>query len=265
MVPEVLAAFEARPGGARLVVLSDFDGTLAAFDVDPSAPTLRGAAKRALDGLAARGDVTVGLVSGRRVDDLDRRTSLPPHVYLAGLHGLEIRRGARLWHHPDLVESREAADEIAARLLDAVGHVAGVRLEHKGVAVTVHVRGVPTARDEVLSLAADAARPWLEAGVFKLLRADQALEVLPNIEWTKGDAVRWILEDVESWAGRPAWCVFFGDDVTDEDAFRAVSHGLSVVVGRRPSAALFRLDSPADVAAVLSRVNGGPPERRAQP
>jgi trehalose-phosphatase len=53
--------------------------------------------------------------------------------------------------------------------------------------------------------------------------------------------------------------VFFGDDVTDEDAFRAISLGslgLTVVVGRRPSAASMRLKSPADVAAVLARVNG---------
>ncbi len=38
MVPEVLAAIDARPPRAHLVVLSDFDGTLASFDVDPSAP-----------------------------------------------------------------------------------------------------------------------------------------------------------------------------------------------------------------------------------
>jgi trehalose-6-phosphatase len=49
--------------------------------------------------------------------------------------------------------------------------------------------------------------------------------------------------------------VFFGDDVTDEDAFEATSTDLSVVVGRRPSVARLRLDSPADVAAVLAGVN----------
>ena len=37
MVPEVLAAIGARPPRAHLVVLSDFDGTLASFDVDPTA------------------------------------------------------------------------------------------------------------------------------------------------------------------------------------------------------------------------------------
>jgi trehalose-phosphatase len=260
MVSEVLSAFEARPPHAHLVVLSDFDGTLAAFDIDPTAPQLSADTKRVLELLASRQDVTVGLISGRRVDDLARRTQLSPEVYLAGLHGLEIRCGAREWKHPELTGSRELADAVAAALEAAVGRVRGVRFEHKEVAVTVHVRGVEArSRRDVLRAAKEAARPWLEAGALKSLDADQAVELLPNIPWTKGDAVRWIVEDVEAQTGQPAWCVFFGDDVTDEDAFRAISLGslgLTVVVGRRPSAARMRLKSPADVAAVLARVNG---------
>ena len=42
------------------------------------------------------------------------------------------------------------------------------------------------------------------------------------------------------------------DAVTDEEAFRAVRDGLTVVVGQRPSRARLRLNSPADVAAVLA-------------
>ena len=78
---------------------------------------------------------------------------------------------------------------------------------------------------------------------------------LPNIPWTKGDAVRWIVEDIETHAQQPAWCVFFGDDVTDEDAFRAVRRGLTVVVGRTAIDGALPTNSPADVAAVLAHVN----------
>ena len=256
MVPDVLAAIEARPPKSRLVVLSDFDGTLASFDVDPAVPRLSSDTRHALETLAARDDVTVGLVSGRRVDDLARRTQLPPHVYLAGLHGLEIRRGDVAWRHPDLVESRELADQVADAINHAVGGVSGVKLEHKGVSITVHVRGVnEDLRDDVLRTALDAARTWLDAGALKSLNASEAVELLPNIPWTKGDAVRWIIDDIETRAQTPAWCVFFGDDVTDEDAFRAVQRGLTVVVGPRPSLARLRLNSPADVGAVLAHVN----------
>ena len=255
MVPEVLAAIDARPPRAQLVVLSDFDGTLASFDVDPTAPQLSAETRQVLASLASRDDVTVGLVSGRRVDDLARRTQLPSSIYLAGLHGLEIRHGDTAWRHPDLVDSRELADRVVEAVTAAIGTVPGVRLEHKGVSLTVHVRAVEFARrKDVLSAAIDAARPWIDAGSLKTLEASEAIELLPNIAWTKGDAVRWIVDDVEAQARRQAWCIFFGDDVTDEDAFRAVREGLTVVVGQRPSLARLRLNSPADVAAVLSGV-----------
>jgi trehalose 6-phosphate phosphatase len=260
MVAEVLAALERRPTRAHLVVLSDFDGTLTTFNIDPSTPTLRDETRHALEALCSRDDVTVGLVSGRRLHDLDRRTSLPSEVYLAGLHGLEIRHGDDAWHHPDLLESRDVIDELVDHMAAAIGHVPGVRLEHKGVALTVHVRGVEELSHQAVLDEADlVAQPLLERGVLKALEANEALEFLPNIPWTKGDAVQWIVDDVEARVGRPTWCVFFGDDVTDEDAFEATGTDLSVVVGRRPSMARLRLDSPAEVAAVLAGVN--PPYR----
>lgn len=258
MVPEVLAAIDGRPARAHLVVLSDFDGTLASFDVDPSAPRLSEETRHVLEMLASRHDVTVGLVSGRRLDDLANRTQLPAHVYLAGLHGLEIRHGDRSWRHPDLVDSHELADRVADTIHAAIGTVPGVRLEHKGVSLTVHVRAVESwRREEVLRRAIDSARPWLDSSELKVLDASQAVELLPNIAWNKGDAVRWIVNDVETQARQKAWCIFFGDDVTDEEAFRAVRDGLTVVVGQRPSLARLRLDSPADVAAVLLGVTSG--------
>jgi len=256
MVPEVLAAIEARPPHAHLVVLSDFDGTLTSFDVDPSTPRLGEDTRRALERLAARQDVTVGLVSGRRVDDLAERTQLPGHVYLAGLHGLEIRHGDHAWRHPDLADSRDITDRVAAAIAAAVSGIPGVRLEHKRLSLTVHVRAVePPRRCDALRLAREAAQPWLESGALKSLDASAAFELLPNIAWNKGDAVRWIVDDVESRERRKTWCIFFGDDVTDEDAFRAVRDGVTVVVGQRPSRAHLRLKSPADVAAVLSVVS----------
>jgi trehalose-phosphatase len=263
MVSDVLAAINARPQRERLVVLSDFDGTLTEFDIDPAAPQLSRDTKRVLEDLASRDDITLGLVSGRRLDDLERRTRLSSRVYLAGLHGLEIKHDDVAWHHPDLVESRDDIDRLAETLVEAVGQVPGVRLEHKGVAVTVHVRAVDAGlQDAVLEAARTAVDPWVENRTFKTLEAHCAMEVLPNIPWTKGDAVRWIVADVEAIAGQQAWCVFFGDDVTDEEAFRAVDRGLTVVVGGRPSLAHLRLNSPADVARVLAHMNGNGDERR---
>jgi trehalose 6-phosphate phosphatase len=252
MLDEVQRALEGRPRDARFVLLSDFDGTLAEFHADPAAPVLTPARRALLTALAMRPDVTVGLISGRRLTDLRDRTTLPAHVYHAGLHGLEIAVEDRRWQHPDLRESREVVSELAARIRSKVGEVAGLRLEEKGVALTVHVRGVdPAIRADVLARAEACADPWLDAGQLKRLVSSQAREYLPNIDWNKGDALRWIAGDVRAEYGRPPWVVFLGDDVTDEDAFLAIDRGLAVVVGRRPSVARWRLHDPAEVEELL--------------
>ena len=55
-------------------------------------------------------------------------------------------------------------------------------------------------------------------------------------------------------AGAVTAVVYVGDDVTDESAFRAVEpNGLGIRVGGdEPSSASCRVDSPAEVASVLS-------------
>lgn len=252
MLEEVQRALASRPRDARFVLLSDFDGTLAEFHDDPAAPMLSPARRALLTALASRPDVTVGLISGRRLADLRDRTTLPSAVYLAGLHGLEIAIDDRHWQHPDLRESRDVVAELVTRIRARVGDVPGLRLEEKGVALTVHVRGVdPAIRADVLARAEACADAWLDAGQLKRLVSNQAREYLPNIDWNKGDALRWIARDVRREYGRPPWVVFLGDDVTDEDAFVAIDRGLAVVVGERPSVARWRLRDPAAVEALL--------------
>jgi trehalose 6-phosphate phosphatase len=47
--------------------------------------------------------------------------------------------------------------------------------------------------------------------------------------------------------------VYFGDDLTDEDAFREIGgRGVTVLVGmQRPSTARYRVENPSEVARVL--------------
>ena len=257
MLEEVQRALDGRPRDARFVLLSDFDGTLAEFHDDPAAPVLTPARRALLTALAVRPDITVGLISGRRLADLRERTTLPAHVYHAGLHGLELAIEDRRWQHPELRESREVVAELVARIRASVGDVPGLRLEEKGVALTVHVRGVePSIRDAVLARAEACADPWLDAGQLKRLISSQAREYLPNIDWDKGDALRWIASDVRKEYGRPPWVVFLGDDVTDEDAFLAIDRGMAIVVGSRPSVARWRLKDPDEVERLFRWLEG---------
>jgi trehalose-phosphatase len=90
----------------------------------------------------------------------------------------------------------------------------------------------------------------------KRLEGKMVAEYLPNLASHKGDAAVWIAKDVEAQVRRPVWTLFLGDDVTDEDAFRAIDSGIGVLVGSRPSAASHQLDGIADVDLLLRWLAG---------
>lgn len=262
MLEDVKTAIAARPAGTRLVFLSDYDGTLADFHEDPTIPRPTPETQELLCLLAERADLSFGIVSGRRIADLRTRTQLPSRVYLAGLHGLEIEVGARRWQHPDLGDAREHVRALNERLEEVRSQVPGLILEDKHASVAVHVRGVaPELRDEALARADACAAPWVADGELRRLTGNLVLEFLPNVACHKGDATRWIADDVQARCGQAPWIVFVGDDVTDEDAFLAIDHGASVLVGARASAADYQLGNLSEVTALLAWLtrehNGG--------
>ena len=252
VLDEVQTAVAGRPADSAFILLLDFDGTLAEFNPDPAAPQLTPERWDVIERISRQSNVAVGIVSGRRLDDLRRRTRLPDHVYHAGLHGLEVEIDGRRVDHPDLHSAADRLDGLAHTLGRIVGECPGAFIEDKVASVAVHVRGVaPERREAVFARADILAVPWIAEGRVRRLEGDAVVEYLPNISGHKGDATRWIAADVESRLGRPAWVAYVGDDITDEDAFRAISGGISVLVGLRPTSATHKLNGIADVDQFL--------------
>ena len=251
MLADVKRAIAGRPTGTRLLFLSDYDGTLAEFNADPTIPRPSAQTAELLCKLAARTDISLGIVSGRRIADLRTRTQLPSRVYLAGLHGMEIEVGSRRWQHPDLDAARRYVRALYERL-DAVRHIPGLVLEDKHASVAVHVRAVPPAmQTDAIRKADECADEWVSNGKLRRLNGNLVVEFLPNIAAHKGDATKWIADDVEERCRQPVWTVFVGDDVTDEDAFKAIKKGIGVLVGARDTQASHRVSSPNEVCSLL--------------
>jgi trehalose 6-phosphate phosphatase len=252
MLSDVQHAIEALPFDEPLILLTDFDGTVAEFHPNPAAPMLTDVRREWLRDIAAQPLTFVGIVSGRRVADLRRRAPLPLHAYYAGLHGMEVEIDGRRWQHPDLERARAAVQELVPRLELVVDQFRGAILEDKAVSLAVHVRAVAySERAEALALADAWAEPWIAAGRLRRLAGTLVVEYLPNVACHKGDAVVWIARDVAAKTGATPSVVFLGDDLTDEDAFRAIERGLGVLVGSRPTAATHQLDGIADVDTLL--------------
>ena len=75
----------------------------------------------------------------------------------------------------------------------------------------------------------------------------------PAIDWDKGKAALWLLENLGLKHGkvRP---IYIGDDRTDEDAFRALEQrGVGILVSEEPraTAANYSLKDPSEVERFL--------------
>ena len=252
MLAEVQRVVEGRPPDTAFVLLLDFDGTLAEFNPDPDAPELTPERHELLMQISRRPGVSLGIVSGRRLEDLRSRTRLPDHVYHAGLHGIEIEVGGRRWTHPDLEGAVARLDGLAASLQRLLVEFPGVVIEDKRASVAVHTRRLAKDIYEQVFARADVlAVPWIANDDVRRLEGNAVVEYLPAISSHKGDATHWIVADVEAKSMRRAWVAYLGDDITDEDAFRAITLGISVLVGLRPTSATHKIDGIGDVDRFL--------------
>ncbi len=242
-----------RRGDRSLLLLCDFDGTLCEFRPDPTGVWLSEPRRELLQRIAGRPGVTLGIVSGRRLEDVRARTSLADdRVFVAGLHGLEIEGDGEHFIHPEIGDARGRARAIRSALQPRIGGMAGVHIEDKDLSVALHYRDAsPEDQRHAGETFSRTVAPWLSAGQIRVMRGACVLEALPNIAWNKGSAVDWIRQRVTRLGAAP-FVVYMGDDVTDEDAFRAVkSHGLSVACSDRVTGADYAVDGPPAVEQIL--------------
>ncbi len=222
----------------RLLVASDFDGTLAPLVNNPADARALPEAAAALGALADLPDTPVALISGRSLQVLTSLTGAPNGVHLIGSHGAEFDTGFTQEIDAVLLATiGESLEDIAA------AHP-GATVEYKPAGVALHVRNAaPDDAQAALAAARTAARSWRAE-----LTEGKAVLEFAVITTDKGAAIE-ILRSRENASA----VVFFGDDVTDEKAFRRL-HGadVGVKVGPGETLAGFRVDTPADVAGALA-------------
>lgn len=248
----IASAILSAASGRHLLVMCDFDGTLAEFNADPTAVYLSPARRELLAGLMARPRTTMAIVSGRRLEDVRVRTGLSADAYFAGLHGLEIEGGGERFVHPDVALARELVQGVARRIAPELLGLPGVFVEDKDLSVALHFRQAPPAvQARVVRIFEQVAGAAIDAGGLRVMRGACVLELLPDIAWTKGNAVTWISASVERRHG-DTWRVYLGDDVTDGDAFAEIGdRGTTIAASDRVTRAQFQVDGPAGIDAVL--------------
>jgi trehalose 6-phosphate phosphatase len=155
--------------------------------------------------------------------------------------------------HPDLVAATARIEGLASALKPLLDEFPSAYIEDKRASVAIHCRRMPRdVHHEVFARADALAASWIAADYVRRLEGSAVMEYLPNINGHKGEATKWITSNVEAKYGRRAWVIYVGDDITDEDAFRAIECGIGVLVGLRPTTATHKVDGITDVDRLLS-------------
>lgn len=245
--------FDAALAGRRPAVFLDYDGVLTPIVDRPEDARMSPAMRRVVSELARR--CLVCVVSGRDRAVVQELMGVN-NLIVAGSHGFDI------WHPERGTLTHEAAsgfEELIAtvtdQLRDQVGGLSGVAVEPKRASVAVHYR-----------LAGADARQRVTDEVERLLseRPDElkvtpgklVYELQPKLDWHKGKAVLYLLDTLGQ-SGPDLVPLYLGDDVTDEDAFRALhGRGVSIYVGSvdeldHRTEAEFWLDSVDEVQQLL--------------
>jgi trehalose 6-phosphate phosphatase len=238
--------------GVNLALLFDFDGTLVPIEDHPRVVELDYDMRRRLEKLARTPTVSVGILSGRRIDELKNVIGLSG-VYYVGTGGLELDLCGQLAVHPKATRAAQLVVSVADRLRRVLAGYPGAWVEQKPIGLTVHYRDVAT--PGIGPLQASVARtiePFFPA--LSVMDGTSAIEIVPDLGWTKGSALRMIVNHIGATTVLP---VYAGDDANDADALSAAAalDGVTIGIGpRAPSIAHHRLPDPSSLGSFLDEL-----------
>lgn len=231
------------------VLMLDYDGTLAPFQVRPERAVPYPGVEEVLDEIMGAERSRVVIVTGRTVGDLVPLLNLHQRPELWGTHGgerlLPDGRGARA-ELDEGVRRRLNEGERRVRELSRVGG----RVEIKPASVALHWRGTSAlAAARMREALPQLWEPLAADGELELLEFDGGMELRARA-CNKRNAIESVLAETPG----DAAVAYLGDDFTDEDAFAAVkARGLAVLVRRefRETAADVWIRPPRELIAFL--------------
>ncbi len=241
----------------RLFIFLDYDGTIAPIVDIPDQADIPRELRKVLEAICANPRMRLAFISGRRLVDIKTRVGLKNAIY-SGNKGLEIE-GDKIEFRTSLPANyRNCIVRIKRGLQDRLSGVKGIFIEDKELTLSLHYRKVPqqdvvAVKEAFCSIVGDyVLRNQIKARCGKMV-----FEVTPSLNWNKGTAALAILAlDPFAFTNSDLLPVYIGDDIADEDAFRALDKsGLTIYVGQpKISSAKYYVKDTYEVMGFLKEM-----------
>lgn len=211
--------------GKNIFLFFDFDGTLVPIMKNPEDCYLSYELKKLLQKL--KNKIKIGILSGRDLKDLRKRISIRG-LYYSGSHGLQIESPEIKYINPDAERLTPYINEAYRKFKKLTDKFAGMLIEKKDFSFTIHYRQVePEKRKELKKIFFDMISKY-KGNYIKVLNGKMVFEILPAVNWDKGSAVSFLIDNFQN----KHYPIFIGDDITDETVFSKINdRGLTIRVG----------------------------------
>lgn len=235
---------------ANLLVVSDFDGTLAGYSTQIYDVPVHPDAISALNRLATMPHTNVAVLSGRELATLSTLCPTSEKVMLVGSHGAESSTQAVSL----TPEQQQTYAEMRDDLETVVAKHEGAFVEKKPVNLVTHVLGTqqrdPAEAEDIMERSrALWARKYADREV--TMTNGKGIVEFSILDITKGTWIERAKADFGA-----SCVVFLGDDVTDENGFRVLGDGdFGIKVGDGETLARHRvadIDAVADYLTALA-------------
>ena len=246
--------YHQRNKASQKALLLDYDGTLAPFHIEPNEAEPYPGIREVLNRIMQASDIRLVIITGRWTRDLVPLLQLDEQPEVWGSHGLE-RLQTDGSYEIDSMEEKHLDGLVAAdEIIEELGLTS--RCEKKPGCLAIHWRGLDEKTvKEIRNVVEPKWSTLAQAWQLQLKEFDGGLELRVPAR-NKGDAVETILEEMN----QDAVGAYLGDDLTDEDAFKAIKgKGIGILVRDelRPTAADLWIRPPEELLTFLSGWIGG--------
>jgi len=235
----------------------DYDGTLAPIVETPMEAVISKDTKEVLDKLSKKTDCNIAVISGRSLKDIKNMVGLKNIIY-AGNHGLEIEGPKIRFESQVSPRLKSVIRQIKEDLKNELSGIEGIFIEDKELTISIHYRLVDKKDIPLLQkIFTELTNPHVLRDKIKINSGKKVYEIKPPVVWDKGKIVSWLLVRQQFAQGEDkVFPIYIGDDVTDEDAFKALKNkGLTIFVGEPgASEAHYYLKNTEEVVRFIKQI-----------
>ena len=240
----------------RIILLSDYDGTLTPIREHPELAILPAEIRQLLVKFTQNKTFFLGIITGRSLKQIKKLIRIPKILYVAN-HGIELEGPCIRFTSAEAKKVRYILWHVYMQLLKTLKQIEGIYIEDKGLSISLHYRLVKNTHevDCINKAIYNITKSFLDRKMLSLSTGKMVYEIRPSVKWNKASAIQWLLTNYSPLEfGEDVLLVYLGDDKADIEVFTTLKgKGLTVFVGNPSdtSAADYYVHTPEEVKVFL--------------